>query len=224
MQDIQDLLDRPKFYHNIDGVGELAVGLMAAGFTAFQWISMHTPQNSIWNKIYTLWIFVAVLGAFTHYGTKAIKKRITFRRTGFVRYRNKRWYWPGLAAFVVACAVSGCGLLVLSRGRADATVLAIMLIGLLMAASYGYGVARAVRWKWIVASLLFVAAVIVALLPVRIASAPMAQSWISGFYNTRFFGSLFLYLAFYGLVLLVSGGISFVLYLYENRNPGAVAE
>jgi hypothetical protein len=224
MQDVQTLLERPKFYYNIDGVGELGVGFMLAGFTVFQWVATHARQDSIWNKVYTLLIFVALLSAVIHYGTNAIKKRITYRRTGFVRYRKMDLYWPGLIGFVVACAVSGTGFLVLRRGKVDATELAMLLIGLLMAASYGYGIARAVRWKWIVAALFLVASVVVTLLPTSITSAPMSQSWIAKFYNARFLGSLFLYMAFYGLMMLASGGVSLWLYLHKTRNAGAETE
>lgn len=224
MQHVQTLLDRPKFYYNIDGVGELAVGFMLAGFTAFEWIAAYAQRDSIWNKIYTLYVFVALLCAIIHYGTNAIKHRITYRRTGYVSYRNKHWYWPGMASFVVAGAVSGTGLLVLRGGNVDATVLAMLVIGSIMAASYGYGFARAVRWKWIVAALVFVEAVVVAFLPARITSAPMSQCWIASFYTAGFFGSLFLYLAFFGLILLVSGGLSFWLYLYKTRDAEVETE
>lgn len=171
--------------------------------------------------MYTLLIFVTLLCAVVHYVTKAIKKRITYRRTGFVSYRNRDLYWPGLIGFVMASAVA---LLVLPRGEVDATSLEMLAIGLIMGAAYGYGIARAVRWKWIVATLVFVAAVVVALLPVRITSAPMSQSWIAKFYNARFLGSLFLYLAFYGLMMLVSGGVSFWLYLHKTRDAGVETE
>jgi len=73
MQHVQTLLDRPKFYYNIDGVGELAVGFMLAGFTAFEWIAAYAQRDSIWNKIYTLYVFVALLCAIIHYGTNAIR-------------------------------------------------------------------------------------------------------------------------------------------------------
>jgi uncharacterized membrane protein len=224
MQDVQTLIERPKFYHNIDGVGELGLGFMLAGFTAFQWVATHARQDSIWNKVYTLLIFGALLSAVIHYGTQAIKKRITYRRTGFVSYRKKDLYWPGLIVFVMAFAVSGISSFMLRRDEVDATSFAMLVIGLLMAASYGYGIARAVRWKWVVAALVFVAAVVVALLPARVTSAPMSQSWIVKSYSERFLGSLFLYLAFYGLMMLVSGGVSFWLYLHKTRDAGVETE
>ena len=79
MEDVQRLLERPKLYDNIDGSSELMLGCMLIGFTVFQWVGAHAPQDSVWNKVYTLFIFVALLTTGLIYGRKVMKGLFTFR-------------------------------------------------------------------------------------------------------------------------------------------------
>jgi hypothetical protein len=224
MEDVQGLLERPKLYDNIDGSSELMLGCMLIGFTAFQWVGAHARQDSIWNKVYTLFIFGALLTTALIYGRKAMKSLFTYRRTGFVSYRKPGLGWLGLIGCIAAAVACGLTFLTVRRHEVDSTVLVMIGVGLFLTASYAYGIARQVRWKWIVAVLLMLGAVIVALLPAWLTSAPFSQTWFAAAFNPRFFGSLFLYLTFYALVLLLSGAVSLGIYLHDTRIDGAETE
>ncbi len=224
MEDVQGLLERPKLYDNIDGSSELMLGCMLIGMTAFQWVSAHARQDSIWNKVYTLFIFVALLTTALIYGRKAMKSLITYRRTGFVSYQKPKLGRLGLISCIAAAAACGLTFLTVRRHEIDSTMLVMIGVGLFMTASYAYGVARAVRWKWIVAVLLLLGAVVVAVLPAWLTSAPFSRSWVAAGFNLRFVGSLFLYLTFYAVVLLLSGGVSLGIYLHDTRHYGAEIE
>lgn len=223
MEDVQGLLERPKLYDNIDGSTELMLGCMLIGMTAFQWVGAHARQDSIWNKNFTLFILDGLLITVIIYGRRAMKSLITYRRTGFVSYRKPNLGWLGLIGLISAALACGLTFLTVRRHEIDSTMLMTIVVGLLMSGSYAYGIARSVRWKWIIAVLLQLGAVVVALLPAWLTSAPFSRSWVAGF-NLKFVGSLFLYLTFYAVVLLLSGSVSLGIYLHDTRHDGAETE
>lgn len=48
MDQVQNLLGRPKEYYNVDGVGELSIGFMCLGFALLGWLQLHAPRGSAW--------------------------------------------------------------------------------------------------------------------------------------------------------------------------------
>ena len=217
MEDVQAILERPNLYENIDGSSELMLGCMVIGFTVFGWVGFHSRQDSIWNKVYTLLIFVALMLTAILYGRKVMKRRITYRRTGFVSYQNPGLWRPGLIGFLAASLACGLALLTSRRVDSDPTVLATIGLGLLLAAAYAYRIARVARWKWIIATLLVISAFVIAILPVQLASAPMNQPGLPIALNVRLLGFLFWYNASSGVILLISGVVSLALYLHDTR-------
>jgi len=217
MEDVQSVLMRPKLYDNIDGSSELMLGCMMIGYTVFGWVGAHASQDSIWNKVYTLYIFVALLITALIYGRKTLKNLITYRRTGFVSYRKPAPLWLGLILFLSAMVACGLSFLVVRRHEIDSTVLATISVGLFLSAAYVFGIARANRWKWAVTAILMITAIVIAMLPDQLASAPMSQPWFPRAFNRRLLGSLFWYNACYGLILLISGVVTFGLYLRKTR-------
>src|ERR1035441_463118 len=88
MDQVGSLLDRPKLYYNIDGVGELRGGFTMLGFALLMWLQAHSPSGAIWHQMYAFVVYMAVMFSIIHYGTKAIKNHITYPPTGFVEYRK----------------------------------------------------------------------------------------------------------------------------------------
>jgi hypothetical protein len=211
-------LDRPKFYYNIDGVGELGCGFMCLGFALLLWLQVHSPSGAIWHQMYAFVIYMAVMLSIIHYGTKAIKNHITYPRTGFVEYRKRNSVWrPGIiAAFISPLALGG--LFVARRYHWNMTA-SVPLFGLLLAASYGYGIARAVRWKWVVVWAMTLVSFVIAFLPASSFDALADDSWVTHPVRTKLVGAFLLYLMIYGGMLLISGGISFWLYLRHTQAP-----
>ena len=138
---IGSMLERPKIYNNIDGVGELGGGVMCLGFAFILWLMMHWPADSIWHQI-SLFAFIRLM-LLIRYSTKAVKTRITYPRTGFVEYQ-RRWHTRAIAAALGALVAAG--LAVGFRRQWDMPMLA-SLTGLVFAAVCGYTYARTVRWK-----------------------------------------------------------------------------
>jgi hypothetical protein len=214
MDRIEDLLDRPKAYYNIDGVGEIAGGFMCLGFGLLMWLQAHAPRDSAWHGMPVFIIYVGLMCLILHYGPRAIKKHITYPRTGFVQYRARDARWrPAILAAAVAAAVT-VGLGIALRRHWNLTTPAA-LFGLLAAASYAYAFAKTVRWKWVVACVVALGSVVIAMLPPDLVGALADGSWQ---------GAFILIMVLYGAALLVSGGISFWLYLRHTKAPAQEAQ
>jgi energy-coupling factor transporter transmembrane protein EcfT len=209
MDQIESLLNRPKAYYNIDGVGELAGGFMCLGVALLMWLQAHAPKESVWHGMPAFVIYAGMMCLILHYGPRAIKQHITYPRTGFVQYRASDARWRPMIIGAVAGAATTVGLAIGLRRHWNLTTPA-SLIGLLFAASYAYNFARTVRWKWAVVWVLALGSVAIGVLPEDLVGALANRSWQ---------GALMLTMILFGTVLLVSGGISFGLYLRHTQAP-----
>jgi ABC-type xylose transport system permease subunit len=163
-----------------------------------------------------MWVFYIYFGsmwAILHYGTKAVKEHITYPRTGFVEYRKRDRVGPTILA-VVAAPASLTLIMLAVRRHWDLTTGA-SLVGLLSAASYAYHFAREVRWKWAVASAMALGSILIAILPGDLIGSLNGLSWLA-----LCLPSFMLW----GPLLLISGGISFWLYLRHTRPPAPEGE
>lgn len=50
MDQVGSILERPKRYYNIDGVGELGGGFMMLGLGLLLWLQVHSPSGAIWQQ------------------------------------------------------------------------------------------------------------------------------------------------------------------------------
>jgi hypothetical protein len=217
MDEVGKLLDRPKQYYNIDGLGELGFSVYCLGYGLLEWLLMHSPEKSILHRI-SLFIFIGLV-LVIHFGTKAIKTHITYPRTGFVEYRKDvRW-----RTFIIAAALGAltpAGLLIGVRHHWDISTLA-SLFGPAFAIAYAYGIAKVVRWKWIVASAIALASVVIVFLPTNFLGMLADESPVAHPVRARVGGTLLISLFTYGAILLISGGISFWHYL-RHTEPAAL--
>jgi len=84
-----DPTTRPKRYDNIDGTGEMFFGLMFLGFALLGWLQGSLPTHSVWkthsllNLLFMYLVLGPVLGM-GFLGQKWVKRRFTWRRTGYV--------------------------------------------------------------------------------------------------------------------------------------------
>lgn len=210
MDQVRSLLHRPRAYYNIDGVGELGMGVMCLAWALLWWMDVHTPADSLWHQMYFFLIYVGLLSLVLHYGSKAIKKHITYPRTGYVEYRKGRMRW---LAFVTG-ALASIGFAVAIRRHWGTTP--VLLFGLFTAGAYVYHLARSVRWKWAVVWAIVLGSFAIALLP---AEALEAVAKGQGEDSAQLIGAFLLFLIFYGVLALISGGISFWLYLRHTQPP-----
>jgi hypothetical protein len=215
MDQLESLLNRPKAYYNIDGVGELAIGFMCLAGSLLAWLQANAPKGSVWHGMPALIIYFGSMCLILHYGPKAIKKRITYPRTGFVEYPKRDTLWRPMTLGAVVSAALSAGSIVGLRRHWNMTT-PVSLIGLLFAASYAYGIARTVRWKWAAAWVVALGSIVIAALPADVVGALAGHSSVRGAFLLTFI--------LYGTVLLVSGGISFWLYLRHTEAPAPEAQ
>jgi hypothetical protein len=225
MDQIESILQRPKLYNNIDGVGELSCGFMMLGFGLLTWLQARSPAGAIWHRmdVFAVWVGLMLLGI--HYGSKAIKEHVTYPRTGFVEYRKRG---SGAAIAFVVAAVVAAGIGFAARFHWNSALhlrltTPVADFGLAFAVAYAFGIARAVRWKWAVVGAIAISTVAVAMLPEdtlrAFAGDASAVAGISGVTA----GAWLLSILAYGAIMLVSGGISFVLYLRHTQPPAQAA-
>ena len=212
MDQVGNLLDRPRLYYNIDGLGELSGSVMCLGCTLLWWPLMRSPADSVWHRI-SFFAFVGLM-LLIHYGTKAVKTRITYPRTGFVEYRRRR-HTSAIAAAVGALATAG--LAVAFRRHWDISTL-VSLVGLVFAAAYGYNFAKSVRWKLVFVGAMAVASLVIAFLPADVLGA-LGSELPAHPDRAKLLGTILLSLMVYGTMLLISGGISLWLYLRHTQAP-----
>jgi magnesium-transporting ATPase (P-type) len=218
MDRIGSVLDRPIAYYNVDGVGELGIGFMCMSCGFLVWQQVRSSELSFWNQSYTLWIYVALTMAIIHYGTKLIKNRITYPRTGRVEYRKRDVVWrPMILSFILSVLASFTSFLLIRRHWNLTTP--VSLFGLVLAATYAHRIARTARWKWAVVWTMSLVSIAIAILPANLIGAMANGSWIAARFPARLVGALWLTMTSFGTMLLVSGSISFWLYLHRTEAP-----
>jgi hypothetical protein len=215
MDQVGSLLDRPRFYYNIDGMAELGGSVTCLGYALLLWLQTHSSANSVWHRI-SIFAFVGLM-LVIHYGTKAIKTHITYPRTGFVEYRKRYRRLTTIIAGALAALVP-VGLVIGSRRHWDITTPA-SLMGLVFAAAYAYQIARPVRWKWVVVWAMTLGSLVIAFLPADVLGALANDSSAAHPVRAKLAGTILLYLTIYGTILLISGGISLWLYVRHTQAP-----
>jgi hypothetical protein len=137
---IREQQKRLKRYDNIDGTGEMFFGSMSLGFALSTAVASQLPPHSFWTTGFPgmlLSMLLPVYGvlALAGWGTKIIKRRITYRRTGYVLpRRDKKAVALGLVyALVLSAAVSAMFFLLLRFGMRHN---AVSISRLLMMSSY----------------------------------------------------------------------------------------
>ena len=221
MDPVQSLLERPKAYYNIDGVGELSIGFMCLSFAIFAWLQAHAPARSAWHGTPAFLIYMTAMCAILHYGSQAIKNRITYPRTGFVDYKPRDKYWiPAILGGAASLAFSI--VLWLAVRRHWELSAAGTFAGALLALSY-IRIALTVRWKWLVFVLMLAATFAIAVIPAETLETFANHQSLSSAVPARAVGAYWLDFIAYGILLLVSGGISMIVYLRHTQPPDPVA-
>lgn len=232
---LQDSRSRPKRYDKNDGTGEMVVGIMAMGFALLGSLPAILPQNSIWRHGFadTLLFFAVVLLMFClmQWVPRAIKRRITWPRTGYVAHhlvgptaKSKKGFWTVMVVGVVFSAAMGAGGAYLGRlsdlghsgphgvvlgGRQDWINFEWIGVAPLYVAIYGWLFCRdrSYPWKWLV--LLFMALELFAIAIVAPGDfAAMGQ----------------LMLLVTGLTWITSGGVTLYLFVRHTQRPTEAIE
>jgi len=218
MEQVENVLERPKLYYNIDGVGELGIGFMLLAYALLGWLQLHSSPNSAWNQMYGFFLYCGVMVAIIHFGSKAIKNRITYWRTGFVDYRPRDKYWIPLGLGLAVSTVFSVGLYVAMLRHSEMSLL-VPLAGVAIAACYVRFTKQA-RWKWSTFGAMALSVLVIAALPTEVAEAFANHRDLTPVLTAKVVGAYGLMFAVYGALFMISGGISFWLYL-RHTQPAA---
>jgi hypothetical protein len=144
-EQIEEYLKRPARYNMIDGTNEIGIGLIMSGMVLFNWLHAISPEDSVWHwnffPVLCLWMLcVALLGA-----GAVFKRRVTYRRTGFVRYRASAGL-KGIIEGMVGGAIGVAAVYALSMRHTEHAM--ALLGGLGMAALYAYATNLDRPWRW----------------------------------------------------------------------------
>jgi hypothetical protein len=164
---IKQYMERPKQYANIDGTTEMTYGILFLGIALYGGLQALLPGSSIWRHTpYALILMEAVIIPFIclgYFAPKAIKRYITYPRTGYVAYRtSKEFNWAKVAQVCAAIAVIAAVIALLGRHIGAA----LLLPGLAVAfvawyCLFGILISRTERWKWFVYSSLAITLLII---------------------------------------------------------------
>jgi hypothetical protein len=113
---IREYVSRPRRYANIDGLNELTWGAMCCGFYFVDWLHAIVPRDSLWHRPWAQGVCMVAMVGLVYLAGKALKRYVTYPRTGFVAYPDtvKRRMVPvvtaaaaAATAFVIAAVVRG---------------------------------------------------------------------------------------------------------------------
>lgn len=106
--ELQEYTARPGRYANIDGTGEMIVGLTLFGFALAGYLEALLPENSpTWMRVLVIFASLALAVGFAYCIRRAIKQRITWPRTGYAAYpsHGKSWWVKAFIIRLVALIV-----------------------------------------------------------------------------------------------------------------------
>ena len=209
--EIQDYVKRPGRYSEIDGTGEMFIGFMYLGLALHSYLQSILPADSVWTHkwhglVFMQVVLLTVLGL-GWWGTKAVKRHITYPRTGYVALRSNT---RRIVLFMLISAGVAAALAVAVFWlRHNAVSLPRIGVLILYEATYVILACRSRDhpWKWFVA--LFMALGLAAI------ALTVPGSMDDQFRPT----ALFL-----GLTWLASGGITLYLYIRRTHPPAVEPE
>lgn len=106
-ESVLDYEKRPIRYSLIDGIDEMLVGFFLFTSMIFTHAENLAPERSVWHWKHTVLIANALLLVVFLLARKLLKECVTYRRTGYVKYRYSklRSTIGGVVGFAVAAAI-----------------------------------------------------------------------------------------------------------------------
>jgi hypothetical protein len=196
---------RPVRYKNIDGAWEMSLGLLWLGVALLDYLHPKVAGKFTWHWKATHLLCFGVLVSVVLYGRKVLKERITYRRTGFVKYRGlegKPWVVRVIAG---ALAIPATIFSVFLWRHFTFSVM-VALISSMWGFLYAFATKLDGAYRWVVL-------VVMVAGPVAISTLPLDRLWLET-----------LPLGFLGLTFFVSGVITLYLYLRRTRLLEEAAE
>lgn len=202
---IDNIIHRTQRYWYVDGLAELAVGLLLAllsGYFILQAQIKSLPLNPVLANLALLAALLLVVLIFRA-GLQAVKARVTYPRTGYVAYPRRQtgplWQRYGLTAWIVLTSLA---MVVLATRLHSTPAWTPFLMGTVTGLTL---LAVSVRFQLLRMALLAFALVLIgAFLSLINPGEPLASV---------------LYAIAGGVCFLISGGITLVRYLRSTQPP-----
>lgn len=107
--DFENYTKRPRRYGNIDGTGEMVVGLILLGFVLAGCLETLLSENSpTWMRVAVIFASLALTVGLAYGTRRAIKRCITWPRTGYAAYprHGRSWWITTITARIIALMVA----------------------------------------------------------------------------------------------------------------------
>jgi hypothetical protein len=202
---LDDYAHRPMRYKYIDGIWEMGIGFLFLAIPLLGKSLKDAPRNSVWHWRGTAVLSFALLGFVVFGGARALKKRITYPRTGFVKYRGlagKPWV-TGMIAGALSIPAT---ILYAFLWRRFKFSVPVALDSAAWGLMYAFVTGMDGAWRWVLLAVMVVGPVVISMLPV-------GREWLDA-----------PWVGFLGLTYFVSGMIALSLYLRRTRPPDPEAE
>jgi hypothetical protein len=135
--DIRELERRPRRYWNIDGIPELVLGVVWVLWGVALLVGEALPRGAAWRVYWMVMPAVLVLGGMAaNQITKALKRRVTYPRTGYVELPAPTAAVRGGAAAIAVGAAAVVAGLILKGRTTGAEHTAPVAIGLLFSLAF----------------------------------------------------------------------------------------
>lgn len=211
--ELKNIMERPKKYDNIDGTGEMFMGLMILGFGLIGYLETVLKEHSIWSygipSMFFMYVVLIPVLALGYWVRHLIKKRITWPRTGYValwpRTRSDEGKYGRLFIILLCAIVAGAlGYLVARNLHAVPNLFraGYLTIWALTYAFWVFFMERQHPWKWLV---LLIMALGLLLLGLRVPGGLFHLFWVV--------------CLFVGLMWIMSGGVTLFSYLRHTQPP-----
>jgi hypothetical protein len=214
---IDELLKRPALYRNVDGTEEINVGIMGLGLASLRLLY---PALGGWDPggLAGL-VYLGVLGVLVHLGSKAIKKRLTYPRTGFAEPRctNSGGKWVVLGAIMVISGLFSALIALMALRRLSGGPALVGCGGVLVAVAFAIGIGKRVPWKRWVAAIFGLGSMVIAFVPAGRLASVFQGVPIPKMLSPSVAGALFIEDAWIGVVFLTSGLITLRQYIRSTR-------
>jgi len=208
--------DRSKRYDNIDGTGEMLMGLMMLAFAASSYVNIILPKTRWWNGVGGALLMYAVLALVLGPGywiRRIIKKRITWPRTGYAAFPRggKSWRIKMVLVSLMGAVIGlgAVGLMIFAGRHGGMNAFQISYLAIMLA-TYAYWIffmGKEHWWKWLLAVFMALGFLAIA----RTVPGDLIELSRP-------------VMLFVGLVWLASGGLTLYFYIRHTQPPAPEAE
>ena len=196
--ELDDYVRRPMRYQHIDGIWEMGIGFLFLAIPLLGKSLKDAPRNSVWHWRSTAVLSFALLLFVVIGGVRALKKRVTYPRTGFVKYRGLAGK-PWVTAIIAGALSVPATILYAFLWRRFRFSVPVALNSAVWGLMYAFATRMDGAWRWVLLAVMVVG-------PVVISMHPVGRDWL----DTPWVG-------FLGLTWFASGLIAFRLYLRRTR-------